>query len=332
MTSVRRSSRTGLPTIRGMARGWRWGSRPLVPASAEPYRPLSAPPREFSTAWARTPAVRQFRALAQAAGLKPLVWSEVTPLVSGLEVLDGLRGPVIFVANHSSHLDAPLLLCSLPPAWRRETLVAAAADYFFDDWWRAIGTALVFGTVPLDRSGAAMSPRTGGAAPATTPIELLSDGWSLVMFPEGTRAPDGQMAGFKTGAARLSLASGAPIVPIGIRGSFAAMPRGRAWPLPGRPRVAVRYGPPLRVREGEGGKRFTNRIAAEINRLITEDRTTWWDSLRRPDSAAVGSAASVTESATGSTDPEAERPMARWRKVWASTTPVEARDRSTPWD
>src|SRR5436309_3332887 len=83
------------------------------------------------------------RAAARAAGLKPLVWSEVTPTVSGLENLVGVRGPVLFVANHASHLDAPLVLCSLPPAWRHETLVAAAADYFFDDWWRALGTALV---------------------------------------------------------------------------------------------------------------------------------------------------------------------------------------------
>jgi 1-acyl-sn-glycerol-3-phosphate acyltransferase len=266
--------------------------------------------------------VRQFRAVAQAAGLKPLVWSEVSPQISGLDVLEGLRGPVIFVANHSSHLDAPLVLCSLPPAWRHQTLVAAAADYFFDDWWRAVGTALVFGTVPLDRTGGSTA-----AAPSATPTGLLTDGWSLVMFPEGTRAPDGQMAGFKTGAARLSIASGAPIVPIGVRGSFAAMPRGRAWPVPGRPRVAVRFGAPMRVRANEGAKRFTNRIAAEVTRLNTEDRTTWWDSLQRPASAADGAA-----TVSGGVPVASAQPMAHWRKVWASTAPIPARDRSTPWD
>jgi 1-acyl-sn-glycerol-3-phosphate acyltransferase len=284
-----------------------------VPGSAEQHRPLPAPPREFSTEWARTPAIRSFRALAQAAALKPLIWSEVNPNVSGLEHLTGLRGPVIFAANHSSHLDAPLVLCSLPPAWRHQTLVAAAADYFFDDWWRAFGTALVFGTVPLDRTGGMTA-----AAPTATPHTLLGDGWSLLFFPEGTRAPDGQMAGFKTGAARMALAAGVPIVPIGIRGSFAAMPRGRSWPVSGRPRVSVRYGAPMRPLADESAKKFTSRLAAEIRRLDTEDRSSWWTSLQAP-------AAEPTVPADGAAP-------AHWRQVWTSTEPVEDRNRATPWD
>ena len=48
-----------------------------------------------------------------------LVWSQVAPQVRGHDNLVGVQGPVIFTANHSSHLDAPLILCSLPPAWRR---------------------------------------------------------------------------------------------------------------------------------------------------------------------------------------------------------------------
>ncbi|HSP39141.1 MAG TPA: lysophospholipid acyltransferase family protein [Frankiaceae bacterium] len=301
-----------------MASGWRWGSRPLVPASAEEHRPLPAPPREFSTEWARTPAVRQFRAVAQTAGLKPLIWSEVSPRVSGLENLLPLSKPVIFAANHSSHLDAPLVLCSLPPAWRRETLVAAASDYFFDDWWRAIGTALVFGTVPLDRTGG----RTARAGSAT-PVGLLDDGWSLLFFPEGTRAPDGRMAGFKTGAARLATAAGIPIVPIGIRGSFAAMPRGRSWPVAGRPEVAVRFGSPMRAAADESAKRFTSRLAAEIARLNDEDQTTWWSSLQR----SVANGSSPTPRTAGP-----DEDAAHWRRVWASTEPVVSQDRSTPWD
>src|SRR5580698_10111425 len=102
-----------------VARGWRWGGRPLVPESAQEHRPPQEPPGEWATAWARTPLAVGVRAGVQAGGLKPLVWSQVSPQVRGLDNLVGVTGPVIFTANHSSHLDASLILCSLPPAWRR---------------------------------------------------------------------------------------------------------------------------------------------------------------------------------------------------------------------
>jgi 1-acyl-sn-glycerol-3-phosphate acyltransferase len=105
--------------------------------------------------------------------------------VEGLDVLSRIEGPVIFVANHASHLDTPLILLSLPDEWRRRTAVAAAADYFFDTWWRAVGSVLLFNTFPIDRRGGSMS---------ATPGEVLADGWSLVIFPEGTRRTAGWAA------------------------------------------------------------------------------------------------------------------------------------------
>ena len=116
---------------------------------------------------------------------------------------------MIFVANHASHLDTPLILLSLPDEWRRRTAVAAAADYFFDTWWRAVGSALLFNTFPIDRRGGAMS---------TTPGEVLADGWSLVIFPEGTRSKDGWMGKFRMGAAFLAREHGVPVVPVAHRG------------------------------------------------------------------------------------------------------------------
>jgi 1-acyl-sn-glycerol-3-phosphate acyltransferase len=154
------------------------------------------------------------------------------------------------------------------------------------------------------------------------PQDLLADGWSLLLFPEGTRSPHGQMNGLKTGAARLALGTGAPIVPIGIRGSFAAMPRGRSWPVPGRPRVNVRFGAPMRALPHEGAKRYTNRVAARMNQLLAEDETTWWRSLQ----------ASGPGTDDGAARRSSEEQMANWRRIWASTAPVAARERSTPWD
>jgi hypothetical protein len=81
---------------------------------------------------------------------------------------------------------------------------------------------------------------------ATTPGEVLADGWSLVIFPEGTRSPDGYVGRFQYGAAYLATQHQVPVVPIAHRGTFAAMPRGQGWPSPGRRRLTVRFGEPLR--------------------------------------------------------------------------------------
>ena len=209
--------RGGVEDLRTVARGWRWGRRPLLPRSAETFAPQ---PRQavFPTDWSRTGPARALREVAQKGGLAPLFRSQVRTHVEGLDVLDGVDGPVIFVANHASHLDTPLILLSLPDEWRRRTAVAAAADYFFDTWWRAVGSAVLFNTFPIDRRGGVM---------ATTPGDVLADGWSLVVFPEGTRSKDGWMGRFRSGAAWLAVEHGVPVVPVAHRGTFAAMPRGR---------------------------------------------------------------------------------------------------------
>jgi 1-acyl-sn-glycerol-3-phosphate acyltransferase len=291
--------------VRDLSRGWRWGRAPLVPASAEVHRP-ALEQQGFPTAWARTPAAVAVRGVVQRYGLRPLLQSQVRVSVHGREVLGDLRGPVVFVANHSSHLDAPLVLTTLPERWRRNTVVAAAADYFFDSWPRAVGSAMAFSTFPLERRG-------GGAG--SVAADLLLDGWSLLVFPEGTRSPDGWAGKFRRGAAHLALAGGVPIVPVAIRGSFPAMPRGRSWPVPGRLPVRVRYGPPLVPSPEHDAASFTDAVRAGLARLLDEDNTDWYSAMRRE-------ADDETPAVTG---PDASR----WRRVWAATEPLAA-DRSAP--
>ncbi|MFN2543342.1 MAG: lysophospholipid acyltransferase family protein [Actinomycetota bacterium] len=294
--------------LRTAADGWRWGKRPLVPRSAEPFAPREEP-GEFPTGWARTPVARVARDAIQRYALKPLVWNETRVKVRGLDNLEGLEPPVIFISNHTSHLDAPLLLCSLPPAWRGRTAVGAAADYFFDVWWRAAATALVFNAFPVERAG--------GTRATTTAIELLTDGWNLVVFPEGTRSKDGWMQRFRSGAARLAIVHGVPVVPIAVRGSYAAMPRGRGWPRPGRFPISVRYGRAIRAEPDANAREFCDEMSGAIARLMDEDRTTWWDSLRRE-------AAGETPSVAGPVAP-------RWRRVWESTAPIADGRRKAVW-
>jgi 1-acyl-sn-glycerol-3-phosphate acyltransferase len=290
--------RDGVDDVRRVADGWRWGRRSQVPRSAEPFVP---PQRStvFRTAWARSRPVGVAREVAQKAALEPLLRSQVRTSVEGLDVLVGLEGPVIFVANHASHLDTPLILLSLPPQWRRRTAVAAAADYFFDTWWRAVGSAVAFNTFPIERRGGTM---------ATTPGELLADGWSLVVFPEGTRSADGFVGRFQLGAAYLATRYGVPVVPIAHRGTFAAMPRGQGWPGPGRRRLTVRFGEPLRPGPDESTRDFGSRVRQAVAALLDEDRTTWWEARRR--------------AAVDATPDPAGPDTARWRRVWEQTGPV----------
>jgi 1-acyl-sn-glycerol-3-phosphate acyltransferase len=235
-------------------------------------------------------------------GLTPLVHRETTIRIDGLDVFDGLEGPVVIVANHTSHLDTALLLTSLPAEWQRKVTVGAAADYFFDAWWRAIGSALAYATIPIERHGHGLSD---------TPSKLIDAGWSIVMFPEGTRSPDGWTRRFRPGAAALAIAHGIPIVPVAIRGSYAAMPRGRAWPKPGRPPVHLRYGRPLRPRDGEGALDLNTRVAASIAALLDEDATDWY--------------AATLRAAADATPPSAGPEVAEWRRVWASTAGPQPR-------
>ncbi len=318
----------GLDDVRKVARGWRWGRRPLVPRSAEAFVP-EVERSVFPTAWSRTLPASAVREVAQKAGLEPVFRSQVRTRVEGLDVLDRVEGPVIFVAPHASHLDTPLILLSLPDRWRRTTAVAAAADYFFDTWWRAVGSALLFNTLPIERRGGAI---------ATTPGDVLAEGWSLVIFPEGTRSKDGWMGRFRLGAAWLAVEHGVPVVPVVHRGTFAAMPRGQGWPSRepstghraepargrswtsrrGRRQLTIRFGEAISATPGESANDFAARVRAAVSSLHDEDRTTWWDSRRRE--------------AEGKTPDLSGPDVARWRRVWAqSESPVVDTERRRAW-
>jgi 1-acyl-sn-glycerol-3-phosphate acyltransferase len=193
----------------------------------------------------------------------------------------------------------------LPAAWRRKTAVGAAADYFFDVWWRAVGTALAFNTFPVERSG---SRRSSGAA-----AELIEEGWNILVFPEGTRSQDGWMKDFRYGTARLAIAHQIPIVPVSIRGTYNAMPKGRGWPAPGRPRVSVTLGKPLFPIEGEAdepAERLTELLHEALARGLQEDATTWWDSLRSDGTVKA------PEGAQWRRTWEASRPLTKPTRVW----------------
>src|SRR5690242_8662038 len=214
--------------------------------------------------WARCPPVRALREGLLNFGLGPMIDVYTKPTVHGREVFDSLVHPVVFVANHSSHLDTPTILRAMPMKWRQRTAVAAAADYFYKSRLTAYGVAVLLNTVPLARKG-------GGLADgATAHVDrLIEQRWNLLMFPEGTRSRNGEIGKLRSGAAVLAAQHGVAIVPIHVTGTHEAMPPGRNWPnrRPGRPfsrrhPVEIRFGAPIWPGEGEHRHDVMSRVRA----------------------------------------------------------------------
>ena len=240
--------------------------------------------KKMDVSWARGPSASLVRGGILAGILAPLLYLYVRHRVDGREVLsEEMTDPVIFVANHSSHLDTPTILRAIPPNWRKRTAVAAAADYFYKSRWRAWSAALVFNTVPMGRTGGGLS---SGASDHVH--ELIAEGWNLLIFPEGTRSRDGEIGKVKSGAAVLAGQHGLNIVPIWVGGTHEAMPPGQNWPKRLRGRffsrrvnVEVRFGPPIPPRDPSERR--------EVMALVQE----FWAREGRPESGEAPSAHDV---------------------------------------
>ena len=220
-------------------------------------QPDGTPPVKRDRFTSRPQATARF--VAQRAVLKPVAWSVVKVTVIGARELKSVGRAFVVVANHSSHLDAPLILGALPRRLSRYLAAGAAADYFFDVWWRRGLTALFFNAFPVDRTG--VNPRSVSAK------VLIERGVPLLVFPEGTRSRDGKIGAFKPGAAALAASTGVPCIPVALIGAGLAHPRGSNWPKRGRLPVGVVFGAPMEAEEGESATSFTARIRDEIIRL-----------------------------------------------------------------
>lgn len=226
--------------------------------------------------WPRTRVAIVVRVIVQGALLFPLVRFLCRPMrVEGARNLGRERGPFMFVANHASHADTAVLLRALPRQIRWRTAPAAAEDYFFRGRPRAALASLGIGAFPFPRKGTAGLDRAE---------ELLADGWSVILFPEGTRSRDGRMRPFRAGIGVLA-ARGVIVVPVGIAGSREVFPKGAR--LPRRAPVSVVFGSPARTDLGapaplaaQALERKVSRMRAASRMLRPRPRDTWFDRAR----------------------------------------------------
>lgn len=210
---------------------------------------------------------RAVRYVCQRVILRAVIDAEVRVTVEGERNIEGLDGPFILVANHSSHLDAATMFAKLPYTLIRDVAQSVAGDYFYQQVWRRTLTSFFFNSYPVDR-GKKTSKNAGLS------VSLLRSGVPLCIFPEGTRSRDGVMKSFKPGAAALGRALRVPVVPVAIVGAHDAMPVGRNWPKPGRPPVKLLIGKPLRVRAGESLADFNARVEDRVRAMHTTGSAT----------------------------------------------------------
>lgn len=267
---------------------------PSTPLGIEPAPVEKTTGAHYDTDWARRKPARMARAAIIDGPMRLIVSGLAAPDRRGQDRLEGIEGPAIFAANHHSHVDTPLMLTSIPEPWRHKLIVGAAADYFFGTRMTSALSSLVIGAVPIERSK--VSRRSADQA-----AQLIEDGWSLLLFPEGGRSPDGWGQPFRGGAAYLAQKTGKPVVPVHLEGVGRILRKGRSFPRPST--TSVTFGRPLIPRDDENATRFAARLEAEVAALADEVGSDWYQARMR---AHAGDSPGLTGPDSGT-----------WRRAWA---------------
>ena len=220
----------------------------------------------------RTWPARVIRRFSLACVLLPLARFLAWTKVSGLENLEGLRGPVIFASNHQSYLDGAVVLAKLPPRWRYRIAPVMWKEFFAahfnpsrhslpERWSNSAlyGLVTLLGNafpIPQTETGVRESIRYMG--------ELVEEGWSILIFPEGERSRTGEVGRFMPGVGLIASRLQLPVVPIRLRGLDRVWHPTTTFPRPGR--VELKFGAPLWL-EGESYAELAQKLEQVIEML-----------------------------------------------------------------
>jgi 1-acyl-sn-glycerol-3-phosphate acyltransferase len=184
--------------------------------------------------------------------------------IRGTDNLTQLRGPAIFIGNHTSHMDSMVMLYSIPRKYRTRLFFGGAADRWFlkgrkeikkQGWWNSLQ-----GNFPVHRSG--------GSATLDYPKWLIDKGFSIAIFPEGTRSGSGKLGKFRHGVAILALAKDVPVVPMYFDGLAAIRPKGSQELRPA-PAITM-IGSPIRFEPGTSVSDATRSLRHAVEELRDE--------------------------------------------------------------
>src|SRR6478735_5220102 len=201
----------------------------------------------------------------------PLAKAVWRPNVTGLDHVPP-SGPVILASNHLSFVDSMVIPIVVP----RRVAFLAKSEYFEQPgvkgrlakaWYEGLGA------LPVDRDDS-----KAALASLDTALGVLAGGGAFGIYPEGTRSRDGRLYRGRTGVAQLALTSGAPVVPVGLRGTDQVQPVGSRRPR--LVKVTVAFGEPIDVRgrydgvpPGRARREITDQIMTEIQRLTGQEET-----------------------------------------------------------
>jgi len=202
--------------------------------------------------------------LVEASGRRQIAlaraWARCLLWVSGVKVkIEGLDkiapdGSYVFVSNHLSYMDTPVVLANIPVQFR---FLAKRGLFQIP----LLGTHLArAGHIPVPRDDARAAVKT-----MTTAAQAIRErGISLLIFPEGGRSHTGQLAAFKEGAAYIAIRAGVPMVPVALKGTREILPFGSAQVRSGS--VTMRIGEPIPT--GQAQLRDRVQITAELRGRI----------------------------------------------------------------
>ena len=250
--------------------------------TAPTTKTTEVPPRVYAEPhrWALRFWSRAFRRFGRWLFITRHVKRFCRPLsLEGLENFERLEGrSAIIIANHTSHFDTAIALGVLPDRVYSRTAVVAAADRFYTQRLKSAWYSLRYNAFPITRGG--------GRAALSYSEWLLENGWSLLIFPEGTRSKTGDLLPFHPGPAILALGQRVPVLPIYMEGASNILPPKTRHSRPAA--VKVRIGEPIEFADGTSipdanrqmenavralsGKRSIEPLVNTIEMALAEDR------------------------------------------------------------
>lgn len=210
--------------------------------------------------WTRSPWSRLIRRLTLPTIVLPAVGYYARIQVAGLAHVERLDHPVIFAANHQSHMDTPAIYRALPARLRYRIAPAMAKEYFSPSLLSQLQYRLAlqcFNAFPLPQ-------RENPRAAFRYMRELVDQGYSILIYPEGQRTP--QLLPFRRGVGMLAIHLDLPVVPVRLEGLERVLGRDATWARRGP--VQVTFGAPLLAGEDDS-EAFTARIEAAVHALGT---------------------------------------------------------------